>query len=482
MASAIYLKTTQNTKDASHLAVIAHKDTPFPQLGFSKEETRVIHDSIKHPIQPIYIQRSGKHYWIIHLPTESTLPAAKEKARLAGAQVINAANSLRASAVTLTNATSQTALTRLIAEGMALANYQFLKYKTSNRSQSHTVKEIIIDKQSISTSELNELQILTEAVYLTRDLVNEPLSYLTAEQLAREIQDLGRKAGFSVTVLNKKKIEALKMGGLLAVNRGSINPPTFSILQYKPRRAVNKQPLILVGKGIVFDTGGLSLKPTENSMDKMKNDMAGAAAVAGLFFAVAKSRLPVYLIGLIPATENRPGENAYVPGDVIFMHNGMTVEVLNTDAEGRMILADALSYARKFSPELVIDIATLTGAAMRAIGTEGMVFMGTASEQVKKQIINSGYEVHERMVEFPLWDEYDEYIKSDIADLKNVGGPLAGAITAGMFLKHFTSYPWLHLDIAGVAFLDKTDGYRPKHATGVGVRLLYDFIRKYYQV
>jgi leucyl aminopeptidase len=289
---------------------------------------------------------------------------------------------------------------------------------------------------------------------------------------------MGKTAGFKVEVLTKKKIESLKMGGLLAVNRGSIDPPTFSILEYKPSGAKNKRPVVLVGKGIVFDTGGLSLKPTSDSMDYMKSDMSGAAAVAGTFYAIARSRVPVYIIGLVPATDNRPDGNAYVPGDVIKMYDGTNVEVLNTDAEGRMILADALSYAKQFDPELVINLATLTGAAAIAIGKYGIVGMGNARRDVMEKLIESGYKVNERIAEFPFWDDYNELIKSDIADLKNIGGKHAGAITAGKFLEHFTDYPFIHLDIAGPAFNKKPDSYRGKGGSGVGVRLLFDFLKK----
>jgi leucyl aminopeptidase len=295
--------------------------------------------------------------------------------------------------------------------------------------------------------------------------VNEPVIYLTAEQLSREITEMGKRAGFKVEVFGKSKIRSLKMGGLLAVNAGAPNPPTFNILEYKPEGAVNDKPYVLVGKGVVYDTGGLSLKPTPNSMDEMKCDMAGAAAVAGAIYAVAQSKLPLYVVGLIPATENRPDGNAITPGDVITMYSGTTVEVLNTDAEGRLILADALCYASKYQPALVIDLATLTGSAARAIGKEGIVYMGTAPEEEKKALEKSGYAVHERLVEFPLWEEYDSHLESAIADLKNIGGAEAGAITAGKFLERFVEFPWLHLDIAGGAFLTGNDSYRGKHGT-----------------
>ena len=365
-----------------------------------------------------------------------------------------------------------------LAEGIALANYQFLKYFKDKDKKQNKLKELKISSTVFSDADFRELNAVTEAVYKARDLVNEPLTYLTATQLASEIATLGKNAGFTVEVLEKKQIESLKMGGLLAVNRGSIDPPTFSILEYKPDGAKNEKPFVLIGKGVVFDTGGLSLKPTNDSMDYMKCDMAGAAAVAGAFYAIALTGLPVHVIGLIPATDNRPDGNAYVPGDVIRMYDGTTVEVLNTDAEGRMILADALAWAKQYDPALVIDLATLTGAAHVAIGDQAMVGMGNAGRGFMDSLITSGFDVHERIAEFPFWDDYAEMLKSDIADLKNIGGRYAGAITAGKFLEHFTDYPYIHLDIAGPAFRKTPDSYRSSGGTGVGVRLLFNFLKK----
>ena len=324
--------------------------------------------------------------------------------------------------------------------------------------------------------ELTELQNVVDATFLARDLVNEPVISLNAEQLGKVFKRVGKESKFSVDVLDKAKIKSLKMGGLLSVNAGSVDPPTFSVLEYKPSKPVNKRPYVLVGKGVTYDTGGLSLKPSA-SMDTMKSDMGGAAAVIGTLMAVTKNKLPVHVVGLIPATDNRPSGNAIVPGDVITISDGTTVEVLNTDAEGRLILADALSFAKKYKPELVIDLATLTGSAAVAIGKEGIVMMGTADDEQKQALLDAGNETYERLVEFPLWEEYRGYLDSDIADLKNIGGRMAGAITAGMFLRHFTDYSWIHLDIAGVAFLDSADGYRGKNGTGAGVRLLYRFFR-----
>jgi len=269
------------------------------------------------------------------------------------------------------------------------------------------------------------------------------------------------------------------MGGILAVNRGSIDPPTFTIMEHKPAKALNKNPIVLIGKGIVYDTGGLSLKPTPASMDRMKSDMSGAALVTGTMYAAATMNLPLHIIALVPATDNRPGENAYVPGDIITMYSGTTVEVLNTDAEGRLVLADALHWAKRYKPELVLDFATLTGAASAAVGEHGIVCMGTADDKTKQSFRESGYRQYERLVEFPLWDEYGDMIKSDFADLKNIGGPTGGAITAGKFLEHFTEYPWMHFDIAGVSFSMSKKGYIPSGGTAYGIRMLFDFLMNY---
>jgi len=291
------------------------------------------------------------------------------------------------------------------------------------------------------------------------------------------MQEKSKEAGYTIEVFNKKKIESLRMGGLLAVNRGSIDPPTFSILEWKPENAVNEKPYVLVGKGVVFDTGGLSLKPTSDSMDYMKCDMGGAAAVAGALYTIAKAKLPVHVIGLVPATDNRPDGNAYVPGDVITMYDGSTVEVLNTDAEGRMILADALSYAKQYDPGLVIELSTLTGSAHAAVGKYAIVGMGNADPETMESLKSSGFNTFERIAEFPFWDDFSELLKSDIADQKNIGGKYAGAITAGKFLEKFTDYPFVHLDIAGPSFNKTQDNYRGKGGSGVGTRLLFDFFK-----
>lgn len=361
-------------------------------------------------------------------------------------------------------------------EGFLLSSYQFNKYFSDKKEKDYLLKSVIVDDQFANNS-ISELKNIVKAVSWSRDMVNEPVSFLNADQLAAEISELAEDADFNVTVLEKTQIESLKMGGLLSVNQGSIDQPTFTIVEYKPDNAKNKKPIVLVGKGVVYDTGGLSLKPTPNSMDVMKSDMGGAACMAGAIYLAALQKLPVHLICLIPATDNRPGLNAYAPGDVVKMYNGLTVEVLNTDAEGRMILADALAYSKKYDPELVIDAATLTGAAHRAIGAQASIIMGNANKDYFTQLEKAGNEVHERTVTFPFWDEYLEDMKSSIADLKNIGGPTAGMITAGKFLEKFVEAPYIHMDIAGPAWLNANDSYRTKGGSGVGVRLVYQFLK-----
>ncbi len=364
-----------------------------------------------------------------------------------------------------------------LAEGLALGSYQFVKYQSATTKKRWNLEKINFVGTEVSENEMDTLAVVIEAVFIARDLVNEPASHLNAVKLAESFEAMGKMAGFSTEVFHKDKIEALKMGGLLAVNLGSIDPPTFSVMEWNPADAKNSKPIVLVGKGVVFDTGGLSLKPTKDSMDYMKCDMAGSAVVASVMYFAAKCKLPLHLIGLVPSTDNRPDGNAYAPGDVIYMHSGQTVEVLNTDAEGRLILADALSYAKDYQPQLVIDVATLTGSAAMAIGQYGIVGMGNADVQTFNGLKQSGENVYERVVEFPLWEEYGESIKSDIADMKNIGAREGGAISAGMFLAKFVDYPWIHLDIAGPAFINAADHYRTKGGTASGVRLLIDFLR-----
>lgn len=363
-------------------------------------------------------------------------------------------------------------------EGLLLSTYTFTKYQSKAKKTNLAIQltEGVLEQNTLDT-----ITATVEANAIAKDFTNEPQSYLNATQYAEDIVALGKAYGFNTKVLNKETIVKEKMGGVLAVNKGSIQEPKFVIMEHKPQHAKNKKPIVLVGKGVVYDTGGLSLKPTANSMDIMKCDMGGSATVVGAMVGLSKMNLPVHVIGLTPLTDNRPGLDAVAPGDVITMYSGDTVEVLNTDAEGRLILADALHYAKRYEPEMVFDFATLTGAAVAAIGAEGIVCMANdkMKQKTKDQLNESGKAVHERLVEFPMWEEYGEMIKSKIADYKNLGGPYAGSITAGKFLEVFTDYPWVHFDIAGPAFIKAPVHYKQFGATGVGVRLLLDFLAKY---
>ena len=359
-------------------------------------------------------------------------------------------------------------------EGLMLSSYRFDKYK-SQKKDAPNILEIV--NPHIDSAFVKNLEATVHSVYESRNLVNEPAMFLDVPRFAKEIEQLGVKYGFETEILEREQIASLKMNGLLTVNLGSKNPPAFAILKHSPKNRVNPSPFVLVGKGVVFDTGGLSLKPTANSMDFMKSDMAGAAAIVGAFCAMAQLDLPLEVIGLIPLTDNRPGYNAMAPGDIITFSNGKTVEILNTDAEGRLILADALLFAQKYKPQLVIDLATLTGSAASAIGKEGAVMMGNATKTHKETLMDSGLEVFERLVEFPLWEEYEEQIRSDFGDITNFGGPTAGAIAAGKFLEHFIDFDWIHIDIAGPSYLKKGENYKPAGGSGFGVRLMIQFLK-----
>ena len=476
----INIRKTQSYTFDENLVLLVDKNNDFtgtnltlPEITFIKKEFK------KKDSDQVLLNRFNN--WIVVQTFDKTKNASqvKESLRMAGQLICEHLQKQRVEKIITVDCISNPGFTLALAEGIALSNYQFIKYFKNVEEKTSSIKEIAVVSNDLNEEEVRKLASLVEAVYIVRDLVNEPASVMTSVKLSEEFQKLGKEAGFKVTIFDKEKIKSLKMGGILAVNQGSSHPPTFSILEWKPFEAVNIKPIILVGKGVVYDTGGYSLKPTHDSMDYMKCDMAGAAAVAGVLYTAAKTKLPLHVIALIPSTDNMVSSEAYAPGDVITIMDGTTVEVLNTDAEGRLILADALCYAKKHDPELVIDIATLTGAAQRAIGSIGVVGMGNTSDEITAKIVTAGYEVYERVAVFPFWEEYNEMIKSDIADLKNIGGDSAGAITAGKFLEYFTNYPYFHLDIAGMAFLKKPDSYRGSGATGMGVRLLYNFLTNY---
>jgi len=368
-------------------------------------------------------------------------------------------------------------------EGAALSVYKFDRYQSKKNNEGKLSAIALQVEEGIDPGNaLRRAKVIVEAVYETRDLVNAPANEIYPETFARRAQAIGRRSGFRVTVFDEKRISSLGMGGILAVGAGAQQwkPPRFLILEYRGgQRSVNQSPIVLIGKGVTFDSGGISLKPSAN-MSEMKMDMSGAAAVVGTFKAAAELRLPVYLVGYVPLVENMPSGSAIKPGDIVRIYGGKTVEVDNTDAEGRLILADALSYARQRSgkrrPEAVIDLATLTGACVVALGQVTTGMFGTSRETMNA-LRTAGEETYERVWELPLFDEYEKLIKSDIADVKNVGGKWAGAITAAWFLRKFVGdLPWVHLDIAGTAILEEATPYAPKGGSGVGVRLLLKYL------
>jgi len=469
------IKATSIIQSNESLVILVKNSKNIPSKILSDEEKKFVEKEFNEKRYTVIVNQYERLVIIHQLEKDKPDHIILEKCRKAGEQVASALNKQKKKSVIIIDEADKKSATLALVEGLILSNYQFLKYRKEAKKEANSLEKINVRSKKISANDLSKLHNICDAVYHARDLVNEPQSAQTATQLANSFVKMGEEAGFKTEVFNKSKIKALKMGGLMSVNQGSVEPPTFTVMEWKPRNAKNKKPYILVGKGVVYDTGGLSLKPTPNSMDYMKCDMGGAAAVGCAMYAIAKAKLPVHVIALVPSTDNRLSETAYVPGDVVTMMGGQTVEVLNTDAEGRMILSDALHYAKKYKPELVLDFATLTGAAAVAVGPYGIVCMGTAKEKVKTKLKESGDEVYERLAEFPFWDEYDELIKSDIADMKNIGGPNAGAITAGKFLQRYVDYPWMHFDIAGPAFLHTASSYRGKGGTGIGVRLLFNF-------
>ena len=448
--------------------------------GLTPAELRFARASAEKGDSLLSINRYDAHLFFCVVKDKPAEYLRAEALRKTGAELQGILTKQKIADLTIINESAVPDAAFHVAQGLALADYQFLRYRSDRDKKTSPIRSISFAKGTLAARDIEVLQTLTEAAYRARTLVNEPVNFLTAAQLGKEIANMGKEAGFSVRVMGLAAIEKEGMGGILAVNRGSVDPPTFTVMEYKPAGKVrNKKPIVLVGKGIVYDTGGLSLKPTAASMDRMKSDMSGAALVTAAMYAIAQLRLPLHVYALVPATDNRPGGNAYTPGDVITQYSGATVEVLNTDAEGRLVLADALHWAKRYNPELVLDFATLTGAASVAVGEHGIVCMGTASEEVKAALRESGNRQYERLVEYPLWDEYGEQIKSEIADLKNVGGPSGGAITAGKFLQHFTDYPWMHFDIAGVSFATSKKGYIPFGGTAYGFRMVMDFLINY---
>lgn len=364
-------------------------------------------------------------------------------------------------------------------EGAILGNYRFQHYRTDENGESKTITAMTMlianpSQEKEAKVGVRRGEATAAATCFVRDLCNHPANVMTPTRVEAEAKRIAKECKLGLTVLERKQQEKLGMGGLLGVSRGSNEPAKFLILEY--RGASNKdRPIVFVGKTVTFDSGGISLKPSEN-MEQMKADMTGGAEVLATVQAAAQLKLPLNVVGLLPATENMPGGRATKPGDILKMLSGKTVEVQNTDAEGRLILADGLAYATRFKPACIIDVATLTGACAIALGQFAIGMFGN-DDGLKNAVKTAGEQSGERVWEMPLWDDYFEQLKSDVADMRNIGGRGAGMITAALFLKQFVGeYPWIHLDIASTDWSASERAYIPKGPTGIGTRLLIQYL------
>jgi leucyl aminopeptidase len=365
-----------------------------------------------------------------------------------------------------------------LAEGIVLGSYGFDRYKSEGAKPSAIARVVAVGEGRGVAAALTTGAQIAEGVNFARDLINEPGGTLTPAEMTKRVVAMARRVGLKAIVHDEAAIKRMKLGGLLGVNRGSTQPPRFVQLEYRPTRR-SRGTLALVGKGITFDSGGLSIK-TMQGMMTMKCDMSGGAAVFGAMSVMPAIKPQCRVIGFVPMTDNMLGGDATRAGDVLRIRNGKTVEVLNTDAEGRLILADALSLASEAKPDAIVDLATLTGACMVALGQSIAGLMGN-NEAFSTQVSAAADRVGERMWQLPLPADYKKQLESNIADLKNIGGAYGGSLTAGLFLQEFvdSTIPWVHLDIAGPAFLDAEDGEHPKGGTGFGVRTLIELARTF---
>jgi leucyl aminopeptidase len=364
-----------------------------------------------------------------------------------------------------------------IAEGLAQGAWQFIDMKRPPEDKKAPLERVDIlasDDYDAFAAGHHIGAAFGAGQMLARGIQVLPGNICTPTYVGRAAEELAARHGFDVTVLDKAAITREKMGALLAVAQGSVEEPRFIVLEYQGAEGA---PIVLVGKGVTFDTGGISIKPAQN-MEDMKYDMSGAAAVLGTFEVLGRLKPAAHVIGIIPSTENMPSGTAVKPGDVITSHLGKTIEIINTDAEGRLILCDALSWAKRYRPACVIDIATLTGAIVVALGNMAAGVMGS-DDALVDEVRQAGERAGERVWPLPLWEEYRDLMKSDIADVKNAGGRPAGSISAGWFLREFVDgFAWAHLDIAGTAYTDREDATRVKGPTGIGVRLFAEFVLK----
>ncbi|SDD43789.1 leucyl aminopeptidase [Sporomusa acidovorans] len=431
-------------------------------------ETTVIHT---------FAAIGAKRVILLGMGNENELTVDKVRAAMAVAMRAARKTHSQIVATTLHNASNKLE-SRLVAqavvEGAVMGLYQFNYYKTSKNDIPDIKKLLIVENDTTKveaiTNTVHISRVIAESVNFARDMINHPAQCMTPTKMAWLAQTIAQQNGLEITVLDREEMRQKGMGALLAVSQGSAEPPKLIVLKYQGN-AESRETIAFVGKGVTFDSGGLSLKPSQN-MDEMKGDMAGGGAVLGAMMAIGQIKPKVNIIAVVPCTENMPSGGAFRPGDILTSMSGKTIEVLSTDAEGRLILADAITYAKKLGATKIIDIATLTGACVIGLGA---IYSGvlTNNREWCKTIITAARQIGEKMWELPNDDEYTEQIKSSVADLKNTGGRPAGTITAGLFIGQFADKtPWVHIDIAGTSDTDKDKGYNLKGATGVGVRTL----------
>ncbi len=374
-----------------------------------------------------------------------------------------------------------TAATQALVETSLLALYEYdaPKQRNSEKKAINTFTLVEFDANKLAGIErgLQTGKAIAAGVILARDLVNMPPNVATPSKMADTARQIAAAYGMGITVGGRKWAAERNMGAFLAVAKGAGEKPKFIVLEHNADRE-DLDTVVLVGKGITFDTGGISIKPSER-MGAMKSDMGGAAAVLGTMKTVGMLNLPLRVIGITPCTENMPDADAYRPADVITASNGKTIEIISTDAEGRMVLADGLVHAAKYGPKAVVDLATLTGSCVVALGQGVAAGLFSTDDALRDKLFSAGQSTQERLWPLPLYEDYRRSIDSDVADMKNSGGRMGGVGTSAIFLREFTNYPWAHLDIAGMALTEKGNAYTPKGATGFGVRLLVEFLRNW---
>jgi leucyl aminopeptidase len=470
----------------THLVHLGRRSSPFPKailvMGLGKKEECTL-ETIRRVAGKAVKEISKKGFATYGVELGTWVEAVKVGADLKSAPV-----------------SSLERVVQAFVEGALLGLYKFDPYKS--QKEEGPLKEVTqlvlihpgVQKLSEIKKGIQVAQVISEAVNFTRDLINTPANDMTPSELANQAKQMAKWHHLKCQIFTERKLSDLKMGALLAVAKGSDEPPRFIILEHHPKQGAGSKEqgadsepqasdtVVLVGKGVTFDSGGISLKPSKG-MYQMKTDMSGAAAVIGTLQAIASLDLPLHVVGLVGATENLPSGKAIKPGDIITSLSGTTIEILDTDAEGRLVLADALAYARRYNPKAVIDLATLTGACVVTLARIAAGMMGN-NRALLDQVRQAGEISGERVWELPLWDEYKELVKSKIADLKNITEDVgAGTIMGGAFLSYFTKdYPWVHLDIANVARNFEEKPYTPEGGTGFGVRLLIEFLRSWMQV